>query len=383
MELPRRVRLLHWEAYPSKCLPRTFNVEYLVELNLPNNKLEKLWGGTQPLANLRQMLLSWSFNLEELPDLSKATNLEKLVLHGCSSLLEIPPSIGNLDKLGWLDMSFCRKLQEVPNLFKLAPDAFVDMRRCSRIRKFPDISTNTTALVIADTILKILPKPASVSLWQGLQKLNIYSDGADIQELPAWIKNLHRLDSLGVHGCSKLASLPELPRSLKTLIAEDCESLKVVTLAYESTIVCSFPSCFELCLEARRAIIELSTQACLPGITIPSKFDHQASGNSLTIRSLSSDSKAFRVCIVISPEQQIEEHFSEVSCRMSLNKGYTTERDYVFYLFDIEDEHLCVFYAHLVGVHGWLEQENEVMFEFIPCEEIDIIECGVQVLTYG
>lgn len=61
MELPRRVRLLHWEAYPSKCLPRTFNVEYLVELNLPNNKLEKLWGGTQVwLRYLLTYLLSFS-----------------------------------------------------------------------------------------------------------------------------------------------------------------------------------------------------------------------------------------------------------------------------------------------------------------------------------
>ncbi|KAJ4877266.1 Disease resistance protein (NBS class) family [Raphanus sativus] len=247
MEFPRRLRLLHWEACPL----------------------------ARPLANLKEMCLSWSVNLKELPDLSKAANLEKLVLRGCSSLLEIPSSIGNLDKLDWLDMGFCRNLQDVPDLFKLAPHSFVDMRRCSRMRKFPDISTNTTTLVIADTMLSKLPKSSSVCLWPGLLVLSIFSDGDDdgigIQELPDWIKNLHRLRSLSIYGCSKLASLPELPRSLERLTANGCESPK--------------------------------------------------------------------------------------------------------------KEHLCIFYCGLVdGPHEWLEEENEVMFEFFTCKEIDIIECGVQIL---
>lgn len=47
MEFPRRLRLLHWEAYPSKYLPHTIHLEYLVELNLQNSQLEKLWEGSQ------------------------------------------------------------------------------------------------------------------------------------------------------------------------------------------------------------------------------------------------------------------------------------------------------------------------------------------------
>ena len=47
MEFPRRLRLLRWEAYPSKCLPPTFNPEYLVELNMQQSQLKKLWEGTQ------------------------------------------------------------------------------------------------------------------------------------------------------------------------------------------------------------------------------------------------------------------------------------------------------------------------------------------------
>ncbi|KFK38017.1 hypothetical protein AALP_AA3G059400 [Arabis alpina] len=80
MEFPRRLRLLHWEAYPNKCLPPTFHLEYLVELNMKNSKLEYLWQGTQPLTNLKKVELSGAFLLKELPDLSEATNLKTLDL---------------------------------------------------------------------------------------------------------------------------------------------------------------------------------------------------------------------------------------------------------------------------------------------------------------
>lgn len=47
MEFPRRLRLLHWEAYPNKCLPPTLHLEHLVEFDMRGSKLEYLWEGTQ------------------------------------------------------------------------------------------------------------------------------------------------------------------------------------------------------------------------------------------------------------------------------------------------------------------------------------------------
>jgi len=47
MEFPPRLKLLHWEVYPRKFLPRTFCPEHLVELHLTDTQLEKLWEGTQ------------------------------------------------------------------------------------------------------------------------------------------------------------------------------------------------------------------------------------------------------------------------------------------------------------------------------------------------
>ncbi|CAN6855362.1 unnamed protein product [Brassica oleracea] len=87
MYFPPRLKLLHWEAYPRKCLPTTFSPEYLVELNLKHNELEKLWGGTQLLTNLKKIHLAGSSCLKELPDLSNATNLDWIDLRECSSLV--------------------------------------------------------------------------------------------------------------------------------------------------------------------------------------------------------------------------------------------------------------------------------------------------------
>lgn len=52
IELPQRLRFLHWKAYPSKCLPATFHTECLVELDLRESQLEKLWKGIQVGFNI-------------------------------------------------------------------------------------------------------------------------------------------------------------------------------------------------------------------------------------------------------------------------------------------------------------------------------------------
>ena len=43
--LPDGLRYLHWDGYPSKALPSSFNSEKLVELHLCGSKLEQLWDG--------------------------------------------------------------------------------------------------------------------------------------------------------------------------------------------------------------------------------------------------------------------------------------------------------------------------------------------------
>lgn len=45
--LPNALRCIQWDNYPLTSLPSTFCPENLVELNMPNSQLKKLWDGQQ------------------------------------------------------------------------------------------------------------------------------------------------------------------------------------------------------------------------------------------------------------------------------------------------------------------------------------------------
>ncbi|KAG7593917.1 AAA+ ATPase domain [Arabidopsis thaliana x Arabidopsis arenosa] len=164
MEYLPHLRLLHWDTYPRKSLPPTFDPELLVELHMPNSNLEKLWGGIQPLANLMKIDLTLSSNLKEIPNLSKATSLETLQLSSCKSLLELPSSISNLHKLKKLSVRGCYALEVIPTNINLALLEEVDMGYCSSLRTFPDLSSNIYRLDVSSTKIEDVPSPV-VGRW--------------------------------------------------------------------------------------------------------------------------------------------------------------------------------------------------------------------------
>ncbi|CAA7053810.1 unnamed protein product [Microthlaspi erraticum] len=407
MEFPPRLRLLHWEAYPSKSLLPTFNPEFLVELNMQASKLEKLWKGTQPLENLKRMDLSQSLHLKELPDLSNATNLERLDLSSCSALAELPTSIGNLHKLKKLMMGSCDRLQVIPTNINLASLEWFEISGCSRLKTFPDISTNIKDFSLSDTSVEEVPE--SIRNWsqlshfdtsysgilksvthlpESIEKLDLSS--TDIEMIPDCIKDLQGLKSLRLFRCRRLRSLPELPGLLELLMAEDCGSLERVTCPFNTQYAqLSFINCFKLGEEARRVIIQrltLSRLACLPGKIIPSEFNHRARGSSLTITRPSSAPSTFKVCVVISSiERQHVRYFVYVNlqCRIVGSKWCdypdVVGLNHHYQSTGIRTEHLCIFHAGMPAII------DEALFEFSisqdPLDEYEIVECGVQILT--
>ena len=415
IDFPPRLRLLHWEVYPGKCLPHTFTPAYLVELDLLDNQLEKLWEGTQvcfyyclfkifevctfsswfdvylqPLANLKEMALTGSWSLKELPDLSNATKLERLDLSGCKSLVEIPSSFGNLHKLKWLQMIFCIKLQVVPAHFNLASLEILDMMGCSQLRKFPNISTNIRTLTITDTMLEEVSE--SIRLLPRLQSLRIFGSvntfpyiggkfqertSADIEKIPDCLKYLQGLQQLYIGGCPKIASLPELPGSLRLLIVETCASLETVSFPLATSLYLFFQNCFKLGQEERRIITTQSLQACLPGRQIPVEFTHRAIGNSLTILS---NCYGFRFCVGLSPKKHIEGTVN-LLCRICIS-GCPIDENIVLRLPIIQGEHLFISHSDLLGKGIiQLDMEKEILFEFsTTSHDIDIIKCGVHLL---
>ncbi|CAJ1978712.1 unnamed protein product [Sphenostylis stenocarpa] len=132
--LSNEVGYLTWKAFPFECLPQSFQPDKLIELNLSESNIQRLWTGRKPLHNLKRLDLSFSKNLVEMPDLGDALNLEWLDLEGCIQLKKISPSIGLLRKLAVLNLKNCINLVSLPkNLLGLTSLEYLSVSGCSKL----------------------------------------------------------------------------------------------------------------------------------------------------------------------------------------------------------------------------------------------------------
>ncbi|KFK37821.1 hypothetical protein AALP_AA3G033600 [Arabis alpina] len=201
-----QLRSLSWGNFGMPCLPTNFDPKYLVSLCMPNSKLEKLWEGIKPLKNLKWMDLKNSVNLKKLPDLSKATILDELLLSGCSSLVELPSSIGKATNLTAVSLGGCSSLIELPSSIGNVTNLMsVNLNGCSSLVELPSSIGNAT----------------------NLTTLNL-NNCSSLVELPSSIGNLHKLFELCMDGCSNLKVLPVNinMESLKQLFVKNCPLLK-------------------------------------------------------------------------------------------------------------------------------------------------------------
>nr|VDD12026.1 unnamed protein product [Brassica oleracea] len=394
------LRLLHWDSYPRKRLPPTFQPQCLVELCMIFSNLEKLWGGIQSLANLKKIDLTFSSRLKEIPNLSEATNLERLSLGHCSSLVELPSSIRNLHKLKVLWMEGCKKLRVIPTNINLASLENVCMDGCLRLRTFPDISSSKS-------LKRLTHVPECVS----------YLDlsNSDIKKIPDCIIGLRGLEKLKIKNCRKLVSLQGLPPSLWMLDADDCVSLKsvclsfyksksayitlddckcvksekdairVTSLFYNPMIGIRLFNCFSLDEKTRRVIIQQCDykSVCLPGKEIPPEFTHRAKGNSVTIsQGTLSASTSFRACILLSPTLQHPPWFGyNIGCRLR-SKGILINELECYTGSPLLTKHLLVLRGALFKERRCVEVDSDIQFEF-SCygKHSKIIECSVQIMA--
>ncbi|KAL9310784.1 putative TIR domain, P-loop containing nucleoside triphosphate hydrolase [Arabidopsis thaliana] len=367
--LSQKLKILEWDHFPLTCMPSNFCTEYLVELNMRFSKLHKLWEGNRPLANLKWMYLNHSKILKELPDLStatnlqelflvkcsslvelpssigKATNLQKLYLNMCTSLVELPSSIGNLHKLQKLTLNGCSKLEVLPANINLESLDELDLTDCLVLKRFPEISTNIKVLKLLRTTIKEVP--SSIKSWPRLRDLELsynqnlkgfmhaldiittmYFNDIEMQEIPLWVKKISRLQTLILNGCKKLVSLPQLPDSLSYLKVVNCESLERLDCSFHNPkMSLGFVNCLKLNKEAKELIIQITTKCTvLPGREVPVYFTHRTkNGSSLRVnlnrRPLSTASR-FKACILLVNKDCKENEVKEVFGRKMMKASY-------------------------------------------------------------
>ncbi|TQE03587.1 hypothetical protein C1H46_010902 [Malus baccata] len=210
--LPNNLRLVDWPECPLTSLPRNFNPKNLVLLNMRNSRITGFGEGFKKLTKLTSINLSGCQYLTRISDLSGVPNLVSLYLKDCTNLTEVDSSVGFLNKLKFLGLSFCYNLTVFPTTISLKSLKDFNLYGCEKFEIFPEIvgkMESLSDLTIGVTAIKELPP--SIENLTGLKSLGL--DGCEnLANLPQSIYALARLEYLGLSGCPKLATLPpELP----------------------------------------------------------------------------------------------------------------------------------------------------------------------------
>ncbi|XP_073262964.1 disease resistance protein Roq1-like isoform X1 [Populus alba] len=224
--------------------------EYLTELpdlsmakNLQSLKLEhcesltEVPSSLQYLDKLEELDLFACYNLRSLPMLDSKV-LRKLFTSSCldlttcptisqnmkslrlweTSIKEVPQSIAG--KLKVLSLSGCSKMTKFPEISSiqfLTRLQVLSLSGCSKLESFPEITVlmkSLQHLCLSETGIKEIP---SIS-FKHMTSLKILElGGTPLKELPSSIQFLTGLESLGMSGCSKLESFPEITVPMESL----------------------------------------------------------------------------------------------------------------------------------------------------------------------
>ncbi|CAN1255557.1 Disease resistance protein RPS6 [Linum perenne] len=276
--LPNGLRWLEWDLYPSKFLPSKFYPQHLVHLNIRHSPIQSCWRGyDQPqLVNLIVLNLYACENLITIPNISSSSNLEELVLSGCTSLVEVPSYVQYFTKLITIDFSYCPNLKHLPpkldsKLLKHVRMSYLNVTHCPEInsRELEELNLDKTSLLELPSAVynvkqngdlylygkNIINFPAITRLRTLLLKHTSiretdFSDDDDhqtssvlaqsrfralylhensqLESMPNSIQKLSSLTKLIMVGCESIRSLPELPPNVCTLELSGCKSLQAL-----------------------------------------------------------------------------------------------------------------------------------------------------------
>ncbi|XP_068330042.1 disease resistance protein RUN1-like [Pyrus communis] len=256
-ELPTRLRWLCWLEFPLDSIPVDFSLEKLVVLEMQYSNLRQLCKRANFLPSLKILDVSHSHGLTEIIDFSLCPKLKELILVDCTSLIDVHESIGNLERLMYLNMKDCKNLRMLPkNMCMLKSLKTLILSGCSNLDEFPvEMMKEMESLEVLATdgiplrpersltILSSFPCslvnlslkgcnlsddvfPTDLSNLSYLQSLHL--DENPIRSLPVFIKGLRRLDHLSFRHCNRLESLVGLPKVHQTTTIEGCISLRKI-----------------------------------------------------------------------------------------------------------------------------------------------------------
>ncbi|KAJ9680242.1 hypothetical protein PVL29_019527 [Vitis rotundifolia] len=220
---------LCWDGYPLDSLPSNFDGENLVELHL----------------NLKVIDLSFSKKLVQMPEFSSLSNLERLILKGCVSLIDIHPSVGGLKKLTTLNLRWCHKLKGLrSSISNLESLKFLDLSKCSSFAKFSEIQGNMRCLqepYLKETATNDLP--TSIGNSRSFWDLDPCGH-SNLVKFPGIQGNMRKsVEILDLSNCSKFEKFPENGANMKSLWKLDLTNtaIKELPFLFKKTAIKDLP----------------------------------------------------------------------------------------------------------------------------------------------
>ncbi|XP_049388262.1 disease resistance protein RUN1-like [Solanum stenotomum] len=195
--LSKELRWLSWKKCPLKCMPSNFPAEKLVVLNMEGSNIQEFGLNLQYCRSLKKLDLSDCKHLKSTPNFKGSRSLEYLMFKGCSSLKNIHPSIGNLERLIDLQFGYCKEITDLPSsICQLKSLKYLDICLCSSLQTLPvdigDMQSLTYLLAWGTGIRQL---PGSVEM---LRNLIILKVGGGILEAKRSFsrRRVRRIESL-------------------------------------------------------------------------------------------------------------------------------------------------------------------------------------------
>ncbi|XP_028769801.1 TMV resistance protein N-like [Neltuma alba] len=214
----------------------------LVELNLSVCSSLTSFPREINMASLQKLHLSYCRSLDYFPCIVGKMDALRTIYAEGTAIKELPPSIGNLPRLGSLAISTHKSIRELPsclftlqnlsrlNLSGIQPPSIKSLMKLMQESQ-PVIScSNLEALNLENCCLTHEDLHLALRCFWNVQKLIL--SGSNFVSLPECIKECANLQTLVLNNCKRLRDIPELPSKLENIEAEDCTSLTTESLGH-------------------------------------------------------------------------------------------------------------------------------------------------------
>ncbi|KAI5412243.1 hypothetical protein KIW84_057054 [Lathyrus oleraceus] len=208
--LSNNLRYLLWHGYPFTSLPPRFEPDCLVELNMPDSSIQRLWEGCKELPNLKRMDLSNSKYLIETPKIFRTPKIERLDFTGCTNLMQVHPSIGHLTELVFLSLQNCSSLVDLDFgiASRLSSLRVLRLCGCTKLEKTPSFTgASNLEYLDMDECTTLSKVHESIGDMTNLKFLSL-RNCTNLVEMPDSINRMTSLVTLDFCGCLSLTILP-------------------------------------------------------------------------------------------------------------------------------------------------------------------------------